>query len=89
MTPDTVVDITQNALVVLLMVGSPLLLSALAIGLLIGMVQAATQVNEMTLSFIPKILVLVATLFMVGPWILHTMIDYSQKLIAGIPSLIG
>jgi flagellar biosynthetic protein FliQ len=89
MTPDTVVDITQNALLVLLMVGSPLLLSALAIGLLIGMIQAATQVNEMTLSFIPKILVLVATLFMVGPWILQTMIDYSQRLIGSIPSLIG
>ncbi len=89
MTPDTVVDITQRALVVLLMVGSPLLLSALAIGLLIGMIQAATQVNEMTLSFIPKILVLVATLFIVGPWILQTMIDYSQRLIGGIPGLIG
>ncbi len=89
MTPDTVVDITQRALVVLLMVGSPLLLSALAIGLLIGMIQAATQINEMTLSFIPKILVLVATLFMVGPWILQTMIDYSQRLIRDIPGLIG
>jgi flagellar biosynthetic protein FliQ len=89
MTPDTVVDITQRALIVLLIVGSPLLLSALAIGLFIGMIQAATQVNEMTLSFIPKILVLVATLFMVGPWILQTMIDYSQRLIRDIPGLIG
>lgn len=88
MTPDAVIDITQRALIVLMLVGAPLLVSALLIGLLIGMVQAATQVNEMTLSFIPKILVMIAALFAMGPWMLQTLIDYSQRLISSIPSLI-
>ena len=89
MTPDTVVDIAQRALWILLLVGAPLLLSALAIGVIIGMLQAATQINEMTLSFIPKIVVLVATLFLTGPWLLQTMIDYTRGLILQIPALIG
>lgn len=89
MTPDTVIDIAQRALVILMMIGAPLLLSALAVGLLIGMVQAATQVNEMTLSFIPKILALIATLFVAGHWMLQTLIDYSQRLFTQIPGLIG
>ena len=89
MTADTVVDITQAALLMLIMIGAPLLLSALAVGLLIGMLQAATQVNEMTLSFIPKILAMVATLFLVGPWMLQTLVDYSRRLFQEIPGLIG
>lgn len=89
MTADTVVDIAQQALIMLLMLGAPLLLAALAVGLLIGMLQAATQINEMTLSFIPKILIMVAALFIFGPWMLQALIDYSQRLIQQIPALIG
>ncbi len=89
MTPDMVVEVAQHALLTLLLVSAPLLLSALAVGLLIGMFQAATQINEMTLSFIPKILVLVASLFIAGPWLLQTLIDYTQRLVAQIPFLIG
>jgi flagellar biosynthetic protein FliQ len=89
MTTDIVIDVIQRAMIILLMIGAPLLLSALAVGLVIGMIQAATQVNEMTLSFIPKVLVMVATLFISGPWMLQTMVDYSQRLIQQIPGLIG
>lgn len=89
MTADTVIDIAQAALLMLIMIGAPLLLSALAVGLLIGMLQAATQVNEMTLSFIPKILAMIATLFLVGPWMLQTLVDYSRRLFQEIPGLIG
>ncbi len=89
MTPDTVINVGQGALLVLLWVGAPLLLSVLAIGLAVGMLQAATQINEMTLSFIPKIVVIVFTLFATGPWILTTLLDYTRELIRSIPSLIG
>jgi flagellar biosynthetic protein FliQ len=67
-----------------------MLLTALAIGLLVGMFQAATQVNEMTLSFIPKLLSIVFVLFAFGPWILSTMISYTTRLITEvIPAVIG
>ena len=66
-----------------------MLLSALAAGLIIGMFQAATQINEMTLSFIPKLLVLAAALYIGGGWMLKIMIGYSESLIRSIPSLIG
>lgn len=89
MTPDSVIGVGQNALLVLIMISAPLLLSALAIGLLVGMFQAATQINEMTLSFIPKILALVGALFATGPWILGTLMNYTRQLIESIPSLIG
>lgn len=89
MTPDSVIEVGQNALLVLIMISAPLLLSALAIGLLVGMFQAATQINEMTLSFIPKILVLVGALFATGPWILGTLMNYTRQLIESIPSLVG
>ncbi len=89
MTPESVVIIGQQALVVTAMLAAPLLLSALAAGLIIGMFQAATQINEMTLSFIPKLLVLAAALYVGGGWMLKIMIGYSQSLIQSIPSLIG
>lgn len=90
MTPDTVISIGHDALTVTVMVAAPLLLSALLVGLLVGMFQAATQVNEMTLSFIPKLLALVFVLFAVGPWILSTMLNYTHTLITElIPTAIG
>ncbi|MDO6460387.1 flagellar biosynthesis protein FliQ [Granulosicoccaceae sp. 1_MG-2023] len=90
MTPDTVITIGHDALTVTVMVAAPLLLSALAVGLLVGMFQAATQVNEMTLSFIPKLLALVFVLFATGPWILTTMLNYTRTLITElIPMAIG
>jgi flagellar biosynthetic protein FliQ len=89
MTPETVLSIGQQALQVTVLLSAPLLLSALVIGVLIGMFQAATQINEMTLSFIPKLLVLVIALFVAGPWMLQLLVDYTQRLIGNIPFLIG
>jgi len=87
--PDSVIEISQQALQVTTLVAAPLLLSALAIGLLIGMFQAATQINEMTLSFIPKLLALVGALFIAGPWMLELLISYTLRLYEGIPYIIG
>jgi flagellar biosynthetic protein FliQ len=89
MTPESVIVIGQQALVVTAMLSAPLLLAALAAGLLIGMFQAATQINEVTLSFIPKLLVLAAALYLGGGWMLKVIVGYSESLIRSIPSLIG
>ena len=89
MTPEMVTTIGQQALWVTMMIAAPLLLSALAVGLLVGMFQAATQINEMTLSFIPKLLVLVLALIAAGPWMLSVIVNYTKQLIAQIPSLIS
>ena len=89
MTPESVLSIGQQALWVTFAVSSPLLLSALAVGLLIGMLQAATQINEMTLSFIPKLLVLGLSMLIAGPWIIGTLVDFTQRLIQDIPNLVG
>ncbi len=89
MTPDTVIDIAQQAMTVMVMLAAPLLVAALVIGLVIGMFQAATQINEMTLSFIPKLLGLIFVLFAMGPWLLHLLVDYTRRLITDIPHLIG
>ena len=89
MTPETVTTIGQQALWVTMMIASPLLGSALAVGLLIGMIQAATQINEMTLSFIPKLLVLVLSLVVAGPWMLSVIVNYTKQLMTQIPSLIS
>jgi flagellar biosynthesis protein FliQ len=89
MTPETVISIGERALIVTSMISAPLLLAALVAGVVIGMLQAATQINEMTLSFIPKLLVLVATIFVTGHWMLQTLIDYTRALFESIPSVIG
>ncbi|MGI9235300.1 MAG: flagellar biosynthesis protein FliQ [Woeseiaceae bacterium] len=89
MTPETVTTIGQQALWVTIMIAAPLLGSALAVGLLVGMIQAATQINEMTLSFIPKLLVLVMSLVLAGPWMLSVIVNYTRQLLEQIPSLIS
>ena len=89
MTPETVTTIGQQALWVTMMIAAPMLVSALAVGLLIGMIQAATQINEMTLSFIPKLLVLVISIVVAGPWMLSVIINFTRQLILQIPSLIS
>lgn len=89
MTPETVMALAQHALTVTTMLAAPMLIAALIAGLAVGMIQAATQINEMTLSFIPKLLVLVATLFIAGPWMLKFLVSYTRQLFESIPSLIG
>ena len=79
----------SQALTVTAMLAAPMLLSALAAGLLIGMFQAATQINEMTLSFIPKLLVLVGALYLGGTWMLSLITGYTETLIRSIPTLVG
>ena len=89
MTPETVITIGQQALWVTMLIAAPLLLSALGVGLLVGMFQAATQINEMTLSFIPKLLVLVVALIIAGPWMLSVIVNFTRQLLEQIPSLIS
>lgn len=89
MTPDTVIDLSQQALYLIAMITAPMLLSALAIGLLIGMFQAATSINEQTLSFIPKLMVLLLSILIAGPWMLNLLLSFTRRLYLGIPGLIG
>ena len=89
MTPESVITIGQQALWITMLLAAPMLLSALAVGLLVGMFQAATQINEMTMSFIPKLLVLVLALVVAGPWMLTVIVNYTKQLMAQIPFLIS
>ena len=89
MTPETVMTIGQRALEMTLMLSAPLLLAGLVIGLIISVFQAATQINEATLSFIPKLIGIFMTLILAGPWMLQSMTDYIRQLFESIPQLIG
>ena len=89
MTPEIVLDVGQEALWVTALLAAPLLLSALVIGLLVGMVQAATQIQEMTLTFIPKLAVLGLALIVAGSWMLGLITDFTINLFERIPELIG
>jgi flagellar biosynthetic protein FliQ len=89
MTPETVMTIGRQALEMTMMLAAPLLLVALAIGLLVGIFQAATQINEMTLSFIPKLIGMAVALLVAGPWMLRELVSYTRALIESIPSLVG
>jgi len=82
-------DIGREAMYLTMMLAAPLLLSALAVGLLIGVFQAATQIQEMTLSFIPKLMVLVFALLAAGPWMLRMLVEFTLRLFAEIPELLG
>jgi len=89
MTSQNVLTIAQQALEMTVLVSGPLLLTALAVGLVVSIFQAATQINEMTLSFIPKLLAMFATLIIAGPWMLTMLTDYIQRLFSSIPQLVG
>ena len=89
MTPETIITLGQRAMELAILVSAPLLLAALIVGVLISLFQAATQINEMTLSFVPKLLVLVAVLLLAGPWMLELLVDFTRNLFKDIPSLIG
>lgn len=89
MTPEAVITLGQQAVEMTLMISAPLLLVALAIGLVVSVFQAATQINEMTLSFIPKLVGIFVTLILAGPWMVTTMVDYIQRLFGNIPWMIG
>jgi len=89
MTPGTVMEIGRQAIEATLMVSAPILLTALAIGLLISIFQAATQLNEATLQFVPKLVAMLLALGFAGPWMLQYLIDYIRQLLGSIPQLIG
>ena len=88
MTPETVMSIAYQAMMTTLYLGAPMLITALAIGLLVSLFQAATQINEMTLSFIPKILGVFAVVVISGPWLLALITDFTRTLFQNIPYLV-
>lgn len=89
MTPETIMSIARHALEVTLMLAMPLLLAALIIGLTVGIFQAATQINESTLSFIPKLVGVALALLAAGPWMLQVITGYTRELFMSIPGLLG
>jgi len=89
MTPETIMDLAHHSLIVTGMIAAPLLIVALVAGLVIGMLQAATQIHEATLSFIPKLLLLVLTLFAAGPWMIRMLMDFTREIYASIPGMVG
>jgi flagellar biosynthetic protein FliQ len=89
MNPDTVISIVRQALEVAMLVAGPLLLASLVMGLMVSVFQAATQINEMTLSFIPKLLVMFAVLVITGPWAIQLLVDYVARLFGSIPTLVS
>lgn len=86
---DIVLQIGREALYLIVTLAAPLLLSALFVGLLVGVFQAATQIQEQTLSFIPKLMALVVALIVMGPWLLQSWVSFTQSLFLRIPDLIG
>lgn len=89
MTPQTVMEIARQAIITALMVAGPLLAVALVVGLIVSIFQAATQINEATLSFIPRLVAMFTTLIVAGPWMLQVLIDFIRRTIESIPTLIG
>lgn len=89
MSPELVLTIGKQALSVTVLLAAPLLLTALIVGLVVSLFQAASQVNEMTLSFIPKLLGLVAVVYIAGPWMLTLITGFARRLFESIPGLIG
>ena len=89
MSPDTIYSVSQDAMIVAIKLTAPVLLPSLAVGLIIAMFQAATQINESTLTFVPKLIVIGLVLLIMGPWMLQIFLDYFQGLIRDIPQLIG
>ncbi|HLR12073.1 MAG TPA: flagellar biosynthesis protein FliQ [Burkholderiaceae bacterium] len=89
MTSETVMSLTYAAVKVALSMATPILLMTLLVGLIISIFQAATQVNEMTLSFIPKLITVAITITLLGPWMIAIMVDFMQELFDKIPGLVA
>ncbi|ENO97424.1 flagellar biosynthesis protein FliQ [Thauera phenylacetica] len=89
MTPTTVIELGRQAVEVTLLVSAPLFLAALVTGLIISIFQAATQINEMTLSFVPKLVAIFVTLVLAGPWMITLLTDFIRRLFESIPAMIG
>jgi flagellar biosynthesis protein FliQ len=87
MTPESVMDLGRNAMEITLLVAGPMLVTVLLIGLVVSIFQAATQINEATLSFIPKLIGVFAVLLVAGPWMLGTLVDYMHLVFTNIPAM--
>ncbi|CAG9185470.1 flagellar biosynthesis protein FliQ [Cupriavidus pampae] len=87
MTPETVMTFATQAMKMTLLLSAPLLLVALVAGLAVSLFQAATQINEMTLTFIPKLIALFITMVLVGPWMINTYVDYMREVFQSIPAM--
>jgi flagellar biosynthesis protein FliQ len=87
MTPETVMTLSHDAMRVTMLLAAPLLLVALVVGLVVSLFQAATQINESTLTFIPKLAAIAITLVIAGPWMLTTMIDYMRQVLLNVPNV--
>jgi flagellar biosynthetic protein FliQ len=88
MTPESVMTLGRQAMEVTLMIASPMLLTSLVVGLMVSIFQAATQINEATLSFIPKLLGVFMALIISGPWVLSVIVDYMHTMFSGIPAMV-
>jgi flagellar biosynthetic protein FliQ len=89
MTPTAVIDLGRAALELTLMISAPLFIAALVTGLIVSIFQAATQINEATLSFVPKLVVIFITMILAGPWMITMMTDFMRRLFESIPTMIG
>ncbi len=89
MTPESVMTIGRTALEITILVSSPVLLVTLVVGLMVSVFQAATQINDPSLSFIPKVLAVLLSFALAGPWMLTVMTDYMRRVLTGLPGIIG
>ncbi|MDR1064318.1 MAG: flagellar biosynthesis protein FliQ [Azoarcus sp.] len=89
MTPTAVIDLGRQAVEITLLISAPLFLAALVTGLTVSIFQAATQINEMTLTFVPKVVAIFITLVLAGPWMITMITDFMRRIFSGIPAMIG
>lgn len=89
MDPQQVLTFSRDGILTMLAVCGPIVLVVLTVGLLVSIFQAATQIHEQTLSFVPKLLAAIATLAVAGPWMMSKLVDYIQQVLQSIPSVVG
>ncbi len=89
MTPEIVLDVFKDAMMLIVLMVASIIVPSLIVGLIVSMFQAATQINEQTLSFLPRLLVTLSTIMFLGPWLLNLLIEYATELLTNIPYLIG
>jgi flagellar biosynthetic protein FliQ len=89
MTPEVVIDVFKDAMLLIVLMVAVIVIPSLLVGLVVSMFQAATQINEQTLSFLPRLLVTLGTIMVLGPWLLTLLIEHATRLVSNIPYLIG
>jgi flagellar biosynthetic protein FliQ len=89
MTPDVIIDVFREALMLIVLIVASLVLPSLGVGVVVSLFQAATQINEQTLSFLPRLLMTIGSIMVLGPWILNMLIEHANRLIGNIPLFIG